>query len=174
MIKSDYIYQKANDILANSDTKDPIRIAKSLGITVHHNDEFEKLLGLYTVINNKRAIVLNSRLEEYMTRMVVAHEIGHDCLHRDIAKSETLQEFVLFDMKNNLEYEANVFAAHLLIDTNEFLKLAYDGVDAVNMSQRFCVNINLVLMKANDLIHLGYDLRMPMQAKSNFMKDIKI
>ena len=50
-----------------------------------------------------------------MARMVCAHELGHDALHRlghdalhrDIAKGEGLKEFVLFNMKDTTEYEAN-------------------------------------------------------------------
>ena len=35
-----------------------------------------------------------------------------------------LQEFTLFDMRSEMEYEANAFAAHLRIDSEELLELA--------------------------------------------------
>ena len=119
-------------------------------------------------------IVVNSRLEEYMLRMVVAHEIGHDILHRKEAKHGAMQEFELFDMKDSLEYEANVFAAHLLLDTNELLELAHDGVDVASIASIMHVNINLVLIKVSELITLGYDLRMPMDTKKEFLGDITV
>ena len=119
-------------------------------------------------------IVVNSRLEEYMLRMVVAHEIGHDILHRKEAKHGAMQEFELFDMKDSLEYGANVFAAHLLLDTNELLELAHDGVDVASIASIMHVNINLVLIKVSELITLGYDLRMPMDTKKDFLRDITV
>lgn len=61
---------------------------------------------MYTYQNRIKAVFLNNRLEEYMLRMVVAHEIGHDMLHREFAKNGAIKEFVLFDMKNQTEYEA--------------------------------------------------------------------
>ena len=104
--------------------------------------------------------------------MVVAHEIGHDILHYKEAKHGSMQEFELFDMKDSLEYEANVFESHLLLDTNELLELARDGVDVASIASIMCVNINLVLIKISELITLGYDLRMPMDTKKDFLRDI--
>ncbi|MFI3238879.1 MAG: ImmA/IrrE family metallo-endopeptidase [Lachnospiraceae bacterium] len=174
MSNSREIYDKANAIVRKAGTRNPLRIANELGFDVRYVDYFNSLIGMYTYQHRIKAIFINNRLEEYMLRMVVAHEIGHDVLHRDIAKNGAMKEFVLFDMKDRTEYEANLFAAHLLIDTNEFIELAYDGTDVSAMASHFCVNINLILMKISDLIHLGYDLRMPMEAKANFMKDIRV
>ena len=42
-----------------------------------------------------------------------------------------LQEFTLFDMRSEMEYEANAFAAHLRIDSEELLELAGHGYDVV-------------------------------------------
>ena len=49
----------------------------------------------------------------------LAHEIGHDRLHRALAKKHGLQEFVLYDMATKPEYEANIVAAEILLDSDE-------------------------------------------------------
>lgn len=174
MINSQNIYDSAKQILQKSTTKAPIEIAKSLGISVYHRNDLEELLGFYTIVNGIRAIVINNKLDEYMERMVIAHEIGHDILHRDIAKKNMLKEFELFNIKNNTEYEANIFASHLIIDDDTFIELAHDGVDVVSMSNIFGVNVNLVLIKANEMRVLGYDLNLPMDIQKNFLNNINL
>ena len=51
------------------------------------------------------------RLDENMLRIVCAHELGHDQLHRNMAKTTPIHEFMLYDMKSKPEYEANIVAA---------------------------------------------------------------
>lgn len=172
MRRSEFIYRKANEIAKQAGTRNPMNVASDIGIEIYWKNNMSRLLAFYTVINKRRSIVVNDRLEEYMLRMVVAHEIGHDILHRAEAKKGAMQEFEIFDMKNTLEYEANVFAAHLLLDTKEIMEMAHDGVDVASIACRMCVNINLVLIKISELITLGYDLRMPMDTKRDFLRDI--
>lgn len=174
MTNSEYIYQKVNELMKKVGSREPLKIADELGIDIYYNGDFDKLLGFYTQVKKKRAIVINNRLDEYMARMVLAHELGHDALHRNYTKTSPFQEFVLFDMKDNKEYEANVFAAHLLLDTDEILELAQDGLDVYSIASTMCVNINLVLIKISEMITLGYDLRMPLDTKKDFLRDIII
>lgn len=174
MMTSQYIFDKANAIVKKAGTRNPHKIAQELGVDIYFSDEFEDLLGMYTVRSKKRAMVINNRMDEYLLKMVVAHELGHDTLHRDEAKIGAMQEFVLFQMKDTKEYEANAFAAHLLIDTEEVLEMAYNGMDIASIASSFSVYINLMLIKFNELTRLGYDLRMPMDTKGDFLKDIKV
>lgn len=174
MMTSKHIYDKANSIVKKTGTRNPIKIAQELGVEIYYNDEFENLLGLYTSQSKKRAMVINNRLDEYLLQMVVAHELGHDALHREEAKAGTLQEFVLFQMKDTKEYEANAFAAHLLIDTDEVLEMAYEGMDIASIARCFNVYINLMLIKFHELSRLGYDLHTPMDTHGDFLKNIKV
>lgn len=108
-----------------------------------------------------------------MARMVCAHELGHDVLHRDIAKGEGLKEFVIFNMKDTTEYEANAFAAHLIIDDDDIYSMSKDKYDVVQMAKMLNVNINLVLIKLQELNKLGYDFRVPCEADSFFFRKPK-
>ncbi len=174
MMTSEYIYNKANSIVKKAGTRNPIRIAKELGVNIYYNGEFEDLLGMYTSQQKRRAMVVNNRLDEYLLLMVVAHELGHDTLHREEAKEGAMKEFVLFQMKDTKEYEANAFAAHLLIDTDEILEMAHEGMDIASMASNFNVNINLMLIKLHELSRLGYDLHAPMETRGDFFKNIKV
>ena len=86
-----------------------------------------------------------------------------------------MKEFGLFKMmKNNTEYEANAFASHLLIDTDEFLELARDGRSISEIACIMNTDINIALIKWKELDTIGYDLHAPMDTKGDFMKNIKV
>ena len=69
---------------------------------------------MYKIIKRNRVIFINSNLPEYLQKIVCAHELGHDILHRHLAKNVALQEFMLYDMTSRPEYEANMVAADIL------------------------------------------------------------
>lgn len=54
-----------------------------------------------------------------------------------------LQEFTLFDMRNEMKYEANAFSAHLGINNEELFELVGQGYDVVQLSSIIGTNINL-------------------------------
>lgn len=116
---------------------------------------------------------LNDRMDEYLTQMVAGHELGHDVFHRDLAKGEGLREFELFRMTSTTEYEANAFCAHILIDSNECFEYARNGYDVVTIAKLMNSEINLMLIKLQEMIRLGYDLRLPMEPRSDFFKSIR-
>ena len=120
--KAEAIYHKANELVRRCGTRDTLRIASEIGIYIHQIGGFKELLGMYSYQHKERHILLNSNMDCITAQMVCGHEIGHDALHRDQAKiGMGLQEFTLFDMRNEMEYEANAFAAHLRIDSEELL-----------------------------------------------------
>ena len=151
MIDSFYIYSKATDMVKQTGTRNPMKIASEIGVMLRYSEELDKLLGLYTYRWKHRIILLNDKMEEIMARMVCAHELGHDALHRDIAKGDGLKEFVLFNMKDTTEYEANAFAAHLIIDDDDIYSMSKEKYDVVQMAKMLNVNINLVLIKPKTL-----------------------
>ena len=166
MIDSFYIYSKATEMVKQTGTRNPMKIASEIGVMLRYSEELDKLLGLYTYRWKHRIILLNDKMEEIMARMVCAHELGHDALHRDIAKGDGLKEFVLFNMKDTTEYEANAFATHLIIDDDDIYSMSKDKYDVVQIAKMLNVNINLVLIKLQELNKLGYDFRVPCEAFS--------
>lgn len=173
MIDSLYIYSKATDIVKQTGTRNPIKISSDIGIMLRYSEELDKLLGLYTYRWKHRIILLNEKMDEIMARMVCAHELGHDALHRDLAKGDGLKEFVIFNMKDTTEYEANAFAAHLLIDDDDIYSMCKEKYDVVQIAKLLNVNINLVLIKFQELNKLGCNFRVPCEADSFFFRKPK-
>ena len=159
IIRSEEIYKKANSIVRSCGTRDTLKIARELGIYVHYIDTLNDLLGMYTYRHKERHILLNSGMEHMVMQMVCGHEIGHDVFHRDLAKKgNALPEFTLFDMRSKPEYEANAFAAHLIIDNDELVEYMQEGYDVVQLSAMMGTNINLMLIKLNEMYGMGIEL----------------
>ena len=165
-------YERAQNALQLSDRRDPLEIASSLGIHVLFEDDYKDLLGMYYANWGNRFIFLNNRLDDIWMPMVLAHEIGHDQLHRALAR-QTLQEFNLFQLNNRTEYEANAFAAHLLLDSDEVYDRLREGCDIPTLAKEQNVNINLMLIKLQEMTALGYDLRVSDCADSHFFQNIR-
>ena len=111
-MNAEQLSKVGSDLVRRCGTRDPFQIANALGINVMDDCEnLGSLKGMYCIVKRNRFIFLNKDLSPQMKRIVCAHEIGHDRLHRALAKKHGLQEFVLYDMATKPEYEANIVAA---------------------------------------------------------------
>ncbi len=145
-------------LVAKYGTRDPEELCARMGICLYEED-FGRLKGMYRIILRRRCVFVNRSLDADMRRMVLAHEIGHDRLHREFAKGAGLGELELFDMSARREYEANMVAAGILLDDKEVLEgIYYSGYDASALARQLRVDINLIALKADALRDKGYPL----------------
>ena len=151
-------------------TRDPFEIARQLGIEVLLCPDFGSMKGMYRVIKRNRFIFLNRDLTPQMHRIVCAHELGHDRLHRNLAKTGAIQEFMLYDMTTRPEYEANIVAAEILLDTDEVLDYVYNfGYTSEQIAKTMSTDINLVALKVAHLAESNRGLR-PIEHRADFLK----
>ncbi|GHU68022.1 hypothetical protein FACS1894184_09030 [Clostridia bacterium] len=68
-----------------------------------------------------KAITINDQLDEDSQRIILAHEIGHAVGHSPLAKIVAFHDFAMLVDTSIMEYEANEFAAELLLDDEEVL-----------------------------------------------------
>ncbi len=165
--------QKAAEALRKKfNTNNAVVIAKKLGIDVKYMD-IGNLKGLYTVIKRNRYIVLNRSLPSKTANIVCAHEIGHDQLHRTLAKEKCLQEFMLYKMDSRPEYEANIFAAALLLEEEKILEYIYTyDYSALQIAQITDSDVNLVAIKIAHLRTKGYSI-LQQEIRGDFLKHEK-
>lgn len=169
-MNAEQLSQVGNRLVKRCGTRDPFEISTQIGINIMFCEDFGTLKGMYRVIKRNRFIFLNKDLDEDMLRIVCAHELGHDQLHRQMAKTHPIQEFMLYDMKSEPEYEANIVAAEILMDNEEVLSYIFDyGYTAEQIARAMSTDINLVALKVAHLATLGYPLR-PLEHKSDFLK----
>ncbi len=156
-------------------TRDPFVIAEGLGITVLKRYDFKHLKGAFQVVLNQSFLIINGNLSEQLQRIVCAHELGHALLHKRLCGSQGhMLEFELFDIKNQLEYDANLFAANLLLDEEDLLSLSKQEYDIVSIARMMNSNVNLVLLKLAEMKKQDecIPLRMPELPKRNFLGTI--
>ncbi len=80
----------AQNLIRKTGYTDPFDIAEDIGIEIIFSDDLSSLKGMYCVVKRNRFIIINSFLSERMQKIVCAHELGHDQLHRDLAKKAAL------------------------------------------------------------------------------------
>ena len=167
---SGYIRAEVNKLIKRCEMRDPFLIAERTGAHVIFEHGFGALKGMYKTIQRSRFIFINGNLSGRDRRTVCAHELGHDRFHRHFAKTAALQEFMLYDMRSRPEYEANIFAAELLIGDNDIMPLIKNGCDVYQIAHELNEDVNLVLIKADELRKRGYDLRIPYRPRSDFLR----
>lgn len=169
MPSKDYIQSVASGLIKQYDTRDPFELCKAVGVEVFFAD-LGHLKGMYKYLKRNRFAVINESLNDYAKKLVCAHELGHDLLHRDLARRVCLQEFVLYDMKSRPEYEANLFASEILLPDDEIITYAHDGYDIEQIAQVLYTDINLVALKIASMNARGYKFRTVIDPKSDFLR----
>lgn len=166
----EYILREVERLKSKYHTDDPFALCKALNIDVSENSDFTHLKGFYCVMNRQRFIVINANLSEHDKRIVCAHELGHDRLHRKMAAAAPLRDFSLYEMTSKPEYQANLFAAEMLICDKDVLDLAGSGMDYFSMCRALSYAPDLVAFKLFSMIQRGYTLNLPQNVNSRFLK----
>ena len=153
--RAEEIERRAAELAREHGTSDPELLAERMGIMLDYA-EHPSLLGFCGIMLDVPFIALNSRTDDNTLRCACAHELGHYLLHSAIAKEQALKEFEIFNMKNKVEYDANIFAAHLLIDEEEAIALMRNGCDVFRTAMELRVNPNLLNIKLSELNSMGH------------------
>ncbi|MBE6129063.1 MAG: ImmA/IrrE family metallo-endopeptidase [Erysipelotrichaceae bacterium] len=153
-------------------TGDPFQLARLLNIPVKFIDTRQQKGFCRTILKNP-FIFINRNMSEQMQRMTCAHELGHLLLHRQLlTQKQWLLEMELFDIQNDTEYEANVFAAQLLIDEKELMELSERGCDMIAAAAALDVNVNLLMIRLLELQKEGRNINVPFRPGNDFLGSI--
>jgi Zn-dependent peptidase ImmA (M78 family) len=123
------IHARVKHLVQKYNTRNPERLAQYLGIYVVHKDYSLYTKGYFIKTLRNKFIVVNSALDEWERKIVLAHELGHAILH----SSEPIyfiREYTLFPV-GPYEFEANKFAAELLIDDDEIKELKHTSTSCI-------------------------------------------
>ena len=166
-----YIHEAAKRLIQKYQSRDPFELAEASGVNLRFDSDFTVLKGMYAIIKRNRYIFINANLHRGLQRVVCAHELGHDNLpfHRAFARKSALKEFMLYDMTTRPEYEANVFAAEILLDDKDVFALIKDGCDLPHIAGELNTDYNLLLIKMNEMAKKGYSLRTTFDIDTRFL-----
>lgn len=126
------------------------------------------LKGFYIFENGKRYIVINDALESAIKKVVCAHELGHDMLHRELSAGG-IREGTLFLDTDKTEREANLFAACMLISDEDILEQASFGADISTIASVLDMPVQLVKYKLEIMNFKGYKFNVG-DVNNNFLK----
>lgn len=148
-------------------TNNPFVLAEKLNVNVRFK-YLEDLKGFYTVSQRNRFICINENLDETMTKIVACHELGHDQLHRNVIQFFT--ESNIYNMADIAEYEANIFAAEILVDDNEVIEILKSGYNFFACAKMLYIDENLLSIKLHGMNNRGFSVSVPVRYKGAFLK----
>lgn len=102
-------------------TDDVFELVDYFNIQTIDIDLGSSTLGMYKYIKRNKFIFLNTSLDDFQRRFVLAHELGHAVLHSNL-NCFFLEKKTLY-LKNKFEIEANKFAVELLVDDKDLEEL---------------------------------------------------
>lgn len=122
MFSTGYIIRAVEELAQKYGTRDPYELCDRLGIRIRRKDLKKKLKGFFFYQSRIPNIVIDSNVNEVLERILIAHELGHAVLHKEIAMMVGFQEMEVLDSTAGTENEANLFSAELLLDDDEVLE----------------------------------------------------
>ena len=167
---SQHIYQTLSNLIHTHRTRDPYELLDALHVTVRETDRYETLKGYCYFCKNRIFIILNANLDAATKRIVAAHELGHLVLHRPEMLSSALFDASLCSTDTKQEYEANLFAADLLLTDEDILSHLDDATpDVFSMARALGTKPELLNLKMLSMSKRGYDIRVPLAINSAFL-----
>ena len=174
MLGIEVITSKVEKIQSKYAETDPIKLCQHLNIILLYRPMGAytgSCKGFYIQQSRRQVIVVNSDLDEQFLRVILSHELGHAVLHRNVAGMNSFHDFTLFNEISFYEYEANIFAAELLLADREVLSLLQDGLTVFDAASIQGVPAELLDFKLRILQRRGYsEIKLPLQARGDFLK----
>ncbi len=171
MVTMDYITGRVRALVKRYGTRDPFQLCEESGIRVRYKDLGKDIKAYFFCQSRIRNIVINQRTVDSVRRILCAHELGHGILHKELAAMRGFQELELFDSVAPAEYEANLFAAELLIEDDALLELLNDNEKSFfGVAQELSVPAELLDFKFRVLKNKGYRIESPYFSQADFLK----
>lgn len=169
-MKNGYIYDETQKLIRKYKTRDPFKIMDDMHIIVGETSSFQKLKGFCFMSCKTIYVQISSFLSEEEKQIVAAHELGHIILHRTQLKMAPMKDDTLYNMQDNTEYQANLFAADLLLADADIADMAHnEDLDYFSLCSTLNSTPELMSFKLYSLTKRGQAYHMPMEIQSNFL-----
>lgn len=169
-MKNGYIYDETQKLIRKYKTRDPFKIMDDMHIIVGETSSFQKLKGFCFISCKTIYVQISSFLSEEEKQIVAAHELGHIILHRTQLKMAPMKDDTLYNMQDNTEYQANLFAADLLLSDADIADMAHnEDLDYFSLCSTLNSTPELMSFKLYSLTKRGQAYHMPMEIQSNFL-----
>ncbi|GHU35324.1 hypothetical protein FACS1894105_03800 [Clostridia bacterium] len=172
MGKIDNAVHEVKRLVKKYKTRNPYELCDAMDIMIRYKDTGPQIKAYFIVMARIKSIVLNSCICDAVQKILVAHELGHAVLHEELALHNGFQELDMFGTASSAEYEANLFAAELLIKDDELLELLNDEtMSFFAMAQELCIPVEMLDFKFRVLKNKGYHIEPQLFLQPNFLKN---
>ena len=117
-----YVYQKVGNLVRRHGTRDPFELLDAMHVQIRFYFDLHCTKGFSRYFLRQYFVGINGNLPGEEQRIVAAHELGHIVLHAQALKSSPLFDTAVYDKRSGTEYEANLFAADLLLADEDVLE----------------------------------------------------
>ena len=133
------------------------KILKQLNLTLVEKTLSNELSGSLDVINKQ--IYVEKKHSQTRKNFTIAHELGHYCLHQDIADKFEDKIFFRSSVTDEHEHQANNFAGELLMPKDVFLYQIKEGLNTIQeLAEYFNCSTLAVRVRAKQLNLTGHGL----------------
>lgn len=144
-----WIRERVLQLKKKSNTNCPYKLANYLKVNVLKHDLHNEINGYYKYERRNQFIVINENLDEYLQRVVCAHELGHAVLHKNV--NTPFMRNNTFLSVSKIEREANQFAAQFLISDDSLEECLKDRMTTYEIASLHNVPLELVELKCKGL-----------------------
>jgi len=136
---------RIKNLINKHQTRNPFLIARYENIAIHYAS-LGSIKGLFQNTLDNKMIAINSDLDEFSQLVICSHELGHALLH-STKGLKFMRENTLLYNSNQVETEANTFAAELLID--EDIEYNYYDINSTDIDpiilKKLCNLKNMII-----------------------------
>lgn len=171
MININHIICQVSNLMNRYRTRNPFELCNCLHIRISYKNLGTDVRAYFFCQSRIKNVVLSADESEEMRRILCAHELGHAILHEKIARKHGFAETGLFNCTSVTEDEANIFAAELLIDDNDLLRLAKDSEKTFfDIAKELYVPVELLDVKCHILKSKNFPVNQMYIYQTKFLK----
>ena len=171
------ISESVNKLVRKYGERNPFRLCHALGIMLlfrDMGDTPDSVKGFFLEHKRIRTITVNSGLPDVIQRIIVAHEICHAVNHRS-SGVQAFHEVSMFVHTSDMEKDANLFAAELLLEDQDVLEVLNQDTTFFSAAAMLYVLPELLDFKFRVMKWKGYKLiEPPIRAYNNFLRDLEV
>ncbi len=168
----DFIVNQVEALVKKAQSRDPYIICNTLNYKLHYMDLKQRLKAYYFYQSRINNIIIDENVIDIFRPILIAHELGHGTLHKEIAMMSGFQELEVLEKRADkpLEYEANLFAAELLLEDETVLKhlneyTFFETASMLNLPAAL-LDYKFAILKSK-----GYRINSMQIAKSCYLKE---
>ena len=170
-ISCSIIKNKVRRLVGKYKTADPYELCECMGIILSDENFGESqtaIKAMTMTISRITIIQFNRNLDDVVLKFIIAHELGHAILHKNMRHVDN----GFFDDLSRTEREANLFAAELIFgDSQQFFEcMQYSEQTLFQMAAEKQVPYELLAYKLEIMKEEGYDVpELPYRPDSRFL-----